>query len=266
MSCRGTLVNKFRFKCRRNCPLEDIRPLIVTTSLRFVSSSTRLVLPQQHSPQISPHRSASSLIATNNTDAAKAKENAAIATVKIIANSTVQAIRNPHDTWQMVKHEAHHYWVGTKLLWIDIKLTTGVLYRVLKGHGMTRRERNQLMRTSMDLFRLVPFAIIVIVPFMELSLPFLLQIFPNMLPSTFQVRCCRCSSAHCALLRLTYYTLQTLRTIDECYATCISLCTYSNMNRSLVSLHVVPILTCALLCIPLSLSILNRMANRKKKR
>ena len=34
----------------------------------------------------------------------------------------------------------------------------------------------------------VPFAVIVIVPFMEFTLPFLLKLFPNMLPSTFQVR------------------------------------------------------------------------------
>ena len=35
---------------------------------------------------------------------------------------------------------------------------------------LTRRERNQLIRTTMDMFRLVPFAIFVIVPFMELLL------------------------------------------------------------------------------------------------
>jgi len=41
------------------------------------------------------------------------------------------------------------------------------------------------VKTAGDLFRLVPFAVIVIVPFMEFSLPILLKIFPNMLPSTF---------------------------------------------------------------------------------
>ena len=38
----------------------------------------------------------------------------------------------------------------------------------------------------MDIFRLVPFAIFVIVPFMEFLLPFALRLFPNMLPSTFK--------------------------------------------------------------------------------
>ena len=70
-----------------------------------------------------------------------------------------------------------------------------------------RRERKQLTRTTADMFRLVPLLVIVVrawiafgstqanahllpthqvVPFMELALPVLLKLFPNMLPSTFQ--------------------------------------------------------------------------------
>ena len=41
-------------------------------------------------------------------------------------------------------------------------------------------------RTAADLFRLVPFSVFVIVPFMEFTLPIFLKLFPNMLPSTFQ--------------------------------------------------------------------------------
>ena len=41
---------------------------------------------------------------------------------------------------------------------------------------MLRRARKQL----------VPFAVFVLVPFMEFLLPLALKIFPNMLPSTFQ--------------------------------------------------------------------------------
>jgi len=45
---------------------------------------------------------------------------------------------------------------------------------------------SQLLRTTTDLFRLVPMSMFVLIPFMELALPFALKIFPNMLPSTFQ--------------------------------------------------------------------------------
>lgn len=107
-------------------------------------------------------------------------------TAKQVVASITDVIRNPRATWQYIKHEANHYWLGSKLLWSEIKLANSILSRVLQGHGMTRRERKQLIRTSMDLFRLVPFAIFVIVPFMEFLLPFALRLFPNMLPSTFQ--------------------------------------------------------------------------------
>ena len=54
------------------------------------------------------------------------------------------------------------------------------------GKGLSRRERQQLTRTTADIFRLVPFAVFIIVPFMEFLLPVFLKLFPNMLPSTFQ--------------------------------------------------------------------------------
>lgn len=88
--------------------------------------------------------------------------------------------------WQMMKDEAHHYWVGTKLLWAEFKTANEIMSRVLKGHMMTRRERLQLVRTTQDLLRLVPFSVFVIVPFMELLLPLAIKLFPNMLPSTFE--------------------------------------------------------------------------------
>lgn len=85
-----------------------------------------------------------------------------------------------------VKHEIHHYWVGTKLLWADIVTARKLLNKTLEGSALTRRERKQLLRTVSDLFRLIPFSMFVIVPFMEFALPFALRLFPNMLPSTYQ--------------------------------------------------------------------------------
>ena len=46
----------------------------------------------------------------------------------------------------------------------------------------------QLVRTTSDLFRLVPFSVFIIVPFMELLLPVALKLFPGMLPSTFTTK------------------------------------------------------------------------------
>lgn len=79
-----------------------------------------------------------------------------------------------------------HYWLGTKLLWADIRISSRLLLKLAGGKSLTRRERQQLTRTTADIFRLVPFAVFVIVPFMEFLLPVFLKLFPNMLPSTFQ--------------------------------------------------------------------------------
>jgi hypothetical protein len=107
--------------------------------------------------------------------------------VKKSTNAVIDTIVNPKQTWILIKETASHYWIGSKLLWSEMKIAKQILSRLIKGHGMTRRERMQLIRTTTDIFRLVPFAVFVIVPFMEFLLPFALKIFPNMLPSTFQV-------------------------------------------------------------------------------
>ncbi|ONK57880.1 uncharacterized protein A4U43_C09F5150 [Asparagus officinalis] len=79
-----------------------------------------------------------------------------------------------------------HYWLGLKLLWKDIRISSRLLLKLAGGKSLSRRERQQLTRTTADIFRLVPVAVFIIVPFMEFLLPVFLKLFPNMLPSTFQ--------------------------------------------------------------------------------
>ncbi|WOK92810.1 LETM1 and EF-hand domain-containing protein 1, mitochondrial [Canna indica] len=79
-----------------------------------------------------------------------------------------------------------HYWLGLKLLWADVRISSRLLQKLAVGKSLTRRERQQLTRTTADIFRLVPVAVFIIVPFMEFLLPVFLKLFPNMLPSTFQ--------------------------------------------------------------------------------
>ncbi|KAL6504131.1 hypothetical protein OROGR_026054 [Orobanche gracilis] len=79
-----------------------------------------------------------------------------------------------------------HYWLGCKLLWADVRISSRLLLKLAGGRSLSRRERQQLTRTTADVFRLVPFAVFIIVPFMEFLLPVFLKLFPNMLPSTFQ--------------------------------------------------------------------------------
>ncbi|XP_073478444.1 LETM1 domain-containing protein LETM2, mitochondrial [Aquarana catesbeiana] len=87
---------------------------------------------------------------------------------------------------QRVVDEIKHYYHGFRLLWIDTKTAARMVWRLLHGQVLSRRERRRLMRTCADLFRLVPFLVFVIVPFMEFLLPVFLKLFPEMLPSTFE--------------------------------------------------------------------------------
>ena len=88
--------------------------------------------------------------------------------------------------WVRVKEETLHYYHGFKLFFYEVKISTKLFGKILWGRSLTRREKRQLERTVADIFRLVPFSIFIIVPFMEFLLPFAIKIFPGLLPSTFQ--------------------------------------------------------------------------------
>ena len=82
--------------------------------------------------------------------------------------------------------EMVHYYHGFRLLFIDVGIASRLIWKILNGVTLSRREHKQLVRTSSDVFRLVPFSVFIIIPFMELLLPVFLKFFPGMLPSTFQ--------------------------------------------------------------------------------
>jgi LETM1 and EF-hand domain-containing protein 1 len=91
--------------------------------------------------------------------------------------------------WQRFKHEMVHYWHGSKLLAKEVRITSRLFWKsTVKGQQLTRREHKQLVRTTADIFRLVPMLVFVLVPFMEFALPIALRLFPNMLPSTFETK------------------------------------------------------------------------------
>lgn len=102
------------------------------------------------------------------------------------AAATTTAAKPKKTLWQKIKEEAVHYWHGTQLLGLEVKISSSLTWKLLHGGKLTRREHRQLRRTTTDLMRLVPFAFFIIVPFMELLLPVALKLFPNMLPSTYE--------------------------------------------------------------------------------
>ncbi|CAK9799986.1 Mitochondrial proton/calcium exchanger protein [Anthophora plagiata] len=87
---------------------------------------------------------------------------------------------------QRVKAEIIHYYHGFRLLGLDMKISAKLVWRILQGKELSRREHRLLIKTTGDLFRLIPFSVFIIVPFMEFLLPVAIKLFPGLLPSTFQ--------------------------------------------------------------------------------
>ncbi|KAG5194455.1 hypothetical protein MJG53_018978 [Ovis ammon polii x Ovis aries] len=97
---------------------------------------------------------------------------------------------------QIIMDELKYYYNGFYLLWIDTKVAARMVWRLLHGQVLTRRERRRLLRTCADFFRLVPFMVFIIVPFMEFLLPVFLKLFPEMLPSTFESESKKVQTGH----------------------------------------------------------------------
>ena len=127
-----------------------------------------------YSPPSAAHQAAS----------AAPSSDASVASAAAASSSTVSEARPT--LWQRVVKELKHYYHGFQLLFFESRIAFRLLMQVLNGHTLTRRERKQFTRTAADLFRLVPFSVFIIVPFMEFTLPIFLKLFPNMLPSTFK--------------------------------------------------------------------------------
>eukprot|EP01006_Ploeotia_vitrea_P021763 TRINITY_DN54189_c0_g1_i1.p1 TRINITY_DN54189_c0_g1~~TRINITY_DN54189_c0_g1_i1.p1 ORF type:complete len:520 (+),score=31.67 TRINITY_DN54189_c0_g1_i1:60-1619(+) len=86
-----------------------------------------------------------------------------------------------------IKNHAVHFWRGTKQFGYDIKVAWPLLYRKVIKDDLNWEEKRQLAQATADMFKMVPFLIITLVPFMEVLFPILFLIFgPKMLPSQFQ--------------------------------------------------------------------------------
>ncbi|XP_068617331.1 mitochondrial proton/calcium exchanger protein-like [Battus philenor] len=89
---------------------------------------------------------------------------------------------------ERIMDELRHYYHGFRLLFIEVRISMSLLFQILKGKSLTRREHRLLVTTIGDLFRMVPFIVFIVVPFLEFALPIFIKLFPNMLPSTFESR------------------------------------------------------------------------------
>ncbi|CAD7931233.1 unnamed protein product [Amoebophrya sp. A25] len=89
------------------------------------------------------------------------------------------------DVKDAVKHFIEWNKQGFGLFWLNMKVTRKLLTRRMQGHTLSYRDRQLLVRTTGDVFKLIPFSFFLIIPFAEIALPPVLYFFPGLMPSTF---------------------------------------------------------------------------------
>ncbi|XP_043670521.1 mitochondrial proton/calcium exchanger protein [Vespula pensylvanica] len=104
----------------------------------------------------------------------------------IISSAEKAIVEKKSTILQRIKAEIMHYYHGFRLLGLDMKISVKLICRILQGKELSRREHRLLIKTTGDMFRLIPFSVFIIVPFMEFLLPVAIKLFPGLLPSTFQ--------------------------------------------------------------------------------
>jgi len=135
--------------------------------------------------------------------------------VKVNVEQQKKVSPDQRTVWDKVVAEAKHYYSGFKLLFLDVKVSSKIIWRIAQGKTLSRRENRQLVRTVSDLFRLVPFSVFIIIPFMELLLPVALKLFPGMLPSTFSSQDERENKMRRALKAKLEYARFLQKTLDD---------------------------------------------------
>lgn len=63
-----------------------------------------------------------------------------------VYSPTLDAERVRRTVRQWVIDEVKHYYHGFRLLWIDTTITARMLWMVLNGHALSRRERRQVRK------------------------------------------------------------------------------------------------------------------------
>lgn len=167
-------------------------PIVRSTRLRKSSHGRFIYTGRLHAAIEKPRTkriryfSSSAKESSSSSTTANGKEKSKDVTWREALKSPRKAITYTGQLRRDLVSWAKHMWTGGKLLAADVRVSTKILRRVTGGKQITRRERNFIVQTGVDLARLVPFTLFLIIPLAEFALPFALRLFPHMLPSQFQ--------------------------------------------------------------------------------
>ncbi|XP_055312309.1 mitochondrial proton/calcium exchanger protein isoform X2 [Sitodiplosis mosellana] len=186
------LVNKELWHNRDWQSTYTIRSFSLSSALREQASSKveetvrKLQEKEREEKELKSKATASLAEATKPTDVGIATSSTSATVAATAAATSVVPKTVKKSLKQRVWDELVHYYHGFRLLFINMNVGRKLVGKLLHGESLTRREYRLLIRTTGDMFRLVPFSVFIIVPFMEFLLPVFIKFFPGMLPSTFE--------------------------------------------------------------------------------
>lgn len=214
----GCLINKQLWDNRDWQSTYTIRPFTLSATLREHASSkveetVRKLQEKEREEKEIKNKEATTTTTTTTVDSTPAKDASVSATgaTAVVSKTVKKPLK------QRIWDEVLHYYHGFRLLFINMNVARQLVGKVLYGESLTRREYRLLIRTTGDMFRLVPFSVFIIVPFMEFLLPVFIKFFPGMLPSTFETASERESKARNQLkvkLEMAKFLQKTLDEMD----------------------------------------------------
>ena len=74
---------------------------------------------------------------------------------KVETTTTVETPGNK-TLWVRFKDEVKHYYSGFKLLFLDVNVSSKILWKIVRGKPLTRRESRQLVRTTSVIYTINP--------------------------------------------------------------------------------------------------------------
>lgn len=183
-----TILSSDQSNSNSNSNIKSYHPLITSnvTSPSFHHRRKRIHSPLRGGIQKPMYSSRSLSTSTKSTDSKSVDKKNGEVTWRDALKSPRKAMTYSVQLMHAFNDWLKHMWAGIKLLAADVRVSSKVLKRITMGKQISRRERNFIVKTGVDLARLVPFSLFLIIPLAEFALPFALRLFPNMLPSQFQ--------------------------------------------------------------------------------
>lgn len=134
-------------------PCATRKPIMLHRSFHAVRrSNTRLLRSaESKTTTANVNAAAESESSTMTSRAAQlAKEQAAkgassTTTTSSTSTSAPATTKPKKSLWQKVKDEATHYWHGTKLLGLEVRISSKLTWKLLNGGHLTRREARQVI-------------------------------------------------------------------------------------------------------------------------